>query len=223
MAFPPSNALNYKALQDQVLGRRFPASTQRANVKIALAQAYAELWALEDWTFKVVSDTAFVTTDTGLAGGVPSATPLMPGDFQEIVLLYDDQGSPVEHLTDQDFARMFRPVTTGSGRPEAFAVVNSQIRLGPTPDAAYQFTIDYRRRLAHKDLNGTVAAGYFTVDTDYPLWDDHHLILAQWARQIMLEEFGDWTGQISAPGLQRALASFRADYLADPVGLQWGG
>ncbi|MBA2370737.1 MAG: hypothetical protein H0V71_03720, partial [Chloroflexi bacterium] len=49
---PDANALTYLQLQDAVLGRRFPAASQRANSKRWLATAYQDVWSADDWAFK---------------------------------------------------------------------------------------------------------------------------------------------------------------------------
>lgn len=210
--------LAYSDLTAAIYERRFPSS---APVSQWLAAAYADVWNAAQWNFKRVSRASFYTTADGLVGGTASATPLMPTALSRVTLLLDDQGNEVEQLDEEQFERRFTEQTASTGKPQAFTVVNKQIILWPTPDAAYLFKLSYRRRLATKTAGGTVQAGFFSADTDLPLWDDHHYILVTRSKIIGLRDRSDPTASDLVEEYQRALEAMIEEYVdGNPPGDQ---
>lgn len=210
--------LTYKALQDAVLGRRFPAASQRENAKRWIDTAYADVWnALRGegryWTFELV----FRSTLTVTSG---DSTPAMPADYGDTVNLLDDEGNELARLSPEDFDREFHDLTE-TGTPYAFTVVDRQIHLGPTPDASVSFTHTYRRRLSHKADGSTVTAGPMNSDNDTPLWDDHHSVLIPRATALGLQEINDPTWQPLQEEYERQLSRMKEDYEQVRPRRQW--
>ena len=214
---PDANAINYLALQDAVLGRRFPAASQRPNAKRWLATAYQDVWSAADWTFRRVSRAS-------LAVSAGDTTPAMPPDFGTAIDLYDEFGNKLEYLAQERFERYFADslVQSAQGQPLAFTVVNRQIELSLQPGTA-TFRLSYFRRLSHKESDGTtVTGGFMDEDSDYPLWDDHHSVLVPRATAIGLIEVNDPTWEQAQMEYERQLDRMREDYEQRRPAYQWG-
>jgi hypothetical protein len=201
--------LTYAELKAAVYERRFPTSSP---VDQWLAAAYSSVWAAGDWTFTKVPRATFYTTADGLSTGAVSATPLMPSAFREVTGLYDDQGDELAEYAQRDFERFYTEQTPSTGRPDRFMVVNRQITLYPTPDAKYAYKLSYRRRLATRNAAGTVQAGFFVLDSDIPLWDDHHYLLVLRAKILGLRDRSDPTADDLTDEYMALLEAMRADY-----------
>jgi hypothetical protein len=209
-------SLSYADLKSAIRERRFPTSSP---VEQWLAAAYTDIWTSADWTFRKVSRATFYTTADGLSGGTPSATPLMPSAFSQIIGLYDEQGSKLQQLAEEEFERYFTEATPSTGHPDTFTVINRQVILYPTPAAAYAFKISYKRRLATRTNAGVVQAGFFVADTDIPLWDDHHYLLVLRAKLIGLRDRSDPTASDLEGEFGRLLDAMREEYIDSlPVG-----
>lgn len=211
-------SLTYKALQDAVLGRRFPASTQRENSKRWLDTAYADVWnALRGesryWTFEIV----FRSTLPVTAG---DSTPTLPSDYGDTIALFDESGSELERISPEDFERRFAS-TTANEAPYAYTVVDRVLHLGPTPSGSVNYTHTYRRRLSHKANGVTVTAGFMDSDTDAPLWDDHHSVLIPRAMAVGLLELNDPTWEQMQAEFERQLSRMREDYEQVRPQRQW--
>lgn len=206
-----ANALTYAQLVAAVLQNRFPASLT-GTAQQWLAVAYQEVWDAANWTFKHVSRASFYTSADGTSSGTATETPLMPTAFADATRLLDDLGCPLGRYSQGEFEDAFTS-DTSTGRPWAYAVIDRQVHLGPTPDKAYLFKLSYRRRLAHKDASGNVVAGFLAADTDVPVWDDHHRVLVPRAQMIGLKEKNDPTWPPLDDEWQRGLLGMRRDYL----------
>jgi hypothetical protein len=214
---PAANALTYLQLQDAVLGRRFPAASQRDNAKRWLATAYQDVWSAAEWTFKNVSRATLAMTSG-------DSTPAMPTDFGDALDLYDDSGVPMMRYSQSEFEYRYGDILLNSqtGLPEAFTVVNRQIEIAPLPTTT-TFRLSYTRRLSHKESDGTtVTGGYFDEDSDYPLWDDHHSVLIPRATAIGLQEINDPTWDQAQEEFERQLARMKEDYVTVRPAHQWG-
>lgn len=213
---PDVNALTYLQLQDAVLGRRFPAASQRDNAKRWLSTAYTDVWTAADWTFKRVSRQAFAMTSG-------DSTPVMPDDFGQVLELYDDSGVAMMKLAQDEFEYRYSDILLNfqQGLPEAFTVVNRQIHVAPLPSTT-TFHLSYKRRIAHRESDDSVSAGFMDEDTDYPLWDDHHSILVPRAVAIGLQEINDPTWEASQEEYERQLARMQEDYIVERPTRQWG-
>jgi hypothetical protein len=212
-----ANALTYLNLQDAILGRRFPAASQRANSKRWLATAYQDVWSAADWTFKRVSRATFAVVSG-------NNQPTMPATFGDAIELFDNQGARLLRLSEEDFERAYADsiVTVTTGVPVAYMVVNRQIHLAPIPSVTANFALSYTRRVSCRDTALAVKAGVMSVDTDYPLWDDHHSVLIPRAVAIGLIELNDSTSDAAQAEYERQLARMRDDYEHTLPQTQWG-
>lgn len=214
---PDANALTYVQLQDAVLGRRFPVASNRDNAKRWLATAYADVWSAADWTFKRVSRAPLAMTSA-------DSTPAMPVDFGQVIELYDDSGAPLLHLDQDEFEYAYADVllTSQTGLPEAFMVVDRQIHVAPLPSNT-TFRLSYKRRISHMESDGTtVSGGFMDEDSDYPLWDDYHSILIPRAYAIGLQELNDPTWDAPQEEYERQLSRMERDYVVERPQKQWG-
>ena len=206
---PDANALTYLQLQDAVLGRRFPASTQRTNSKRWLASAYSDVWTAPRADDRMWSFELMFLVDLAITAG--DSTPTMPADYGDTIELRDADGAELKRLDAADFARQFAALTT-SESPWAFTVVGRVVHIGPTPGANATFKHTYRRRLSHRESDyTTVTGGFMDEDSDYPLWDDHQSILIPRATAIGLQELNDPTWEQAQEEYERQLSRMRAD------------
>lgn len=210
--------LNYGQLKTAVAGDRLGAVED--TIPQWIADAYVDIWNGPNWTFKRVSGETWYTTDDGTSTGVASASPKMPVAFASVTTLEDDQGCELVELTQSDFEAKYTADLT-TGRPCHYMVVNRQIRVWPIPDAAYAFFISYNRRLATRDSSENVQEGWFKVDDDLPLWDDHHGILVIRAKIIGLKSVTDPTYGPLQDEYGRLLEAMVDEYVAAlPRGFQ---
>lgn len=213
-------ALTYLSLQDAVLGRRFPAASQRANAKRWLETAYTDVWnALRAngglWTFELVS-----LSDLTVTGGDP--TPTMPADYGDTLDLFDADGCKLERLGREDFEAYAVLPQGVSTTPYVYAVIDRKVHLAPTP-AAMTLKHSYRRRVSHLDSDGTtVAAGFMDEDDDFPLWTDHHGLLIPRAYAIGLQELNDPTWEAPQAEYERQLSRMKDDLEYRRPQRQWG-
>src|SRR5437667_185252 len=98
--------------------------TQRTSVKRWLNDRYAEVWGLEDWTFRKAASTVTVTSGSNVLAA--------PADLGIVLGLFDDQGAKISYVSpDVYFGRHLGPVVTAD--PSVHTIVNRQILLDPTP------------------------------------------------------------------------------------------
>lgn len=210
------SVLTFQALLDEVMGQgqsaRFPQS-RLPSARRWLSTAYTDVWNAADWTFKKVFDVALDTVDDG---NDPNYMPTMPTDFQSVLSLYDDNGDELVEMTRDELQDQYRAdrVAGVTGRPEAFAVSARQIMLAPSPDQSYSFTMDYVRRICHRDSGGLIVVGFFddSATDHYPLWDDHHYLLVPRAQTIGLKTLNDPTWPPLQDEYQGLLGSMLVDY-----------
>lgn len=204
-------ALTYLNIYQAVLGRRFPQSSQLTNSKRWVDTAYQDVWSAADWTFRRVPQSDLV---------VASATPTMPADYADTIDLFDPQGYRLERMSEEDFERDFLPASSINVFPAyAYTVVNRQIYLPATAAGTYKHS--YYRRMAHKDNAGAVIAGPMSLDTDKPLWDDHHSVLIPRAQVIGLIELNDPTWEQLQAEYERQLSRMKRDYEQVRPAKQW--
>lgn len=121
-------SLTFKQLQDAVLADAFDES-KRADAKNWITFRHAWLWDLNEWTFKFGTATVTFTNGSQVLGS-------MPTDFGTAIVLYDSVGNAVTPV--RDFRSFFdnynANLQNGSGSPQAFTVVGSEILVGPAGD-----------------------------------------------------------------------------------------
>lgn len=196
-------SLNRLQLRDAVLGRRFPAASQGSNALRWLETAYQDVWSAAEWTFARVMLEELTVDD---------ATPTMPATFADAIELYSPDGCRLERLSQEEF-ELYAVSPFFTGTPYVYTVVNRQITLAPTPSGSSTFKLSYRRRMSHKESNGTtVTAGFMDEDTDFPLWDDHHGVLIPRASAIGLQEVNDPTWEGQQIEYERQLSRMKDDY-----------
>ena len=88
---------------------------------------------------------AMVATSTGTTTTTGEIT--LPSDLVEIVSLRLDLSPPkvLEYRPSPDF--FARWIGTLTGEPSAFTIVGSTATLGPAPDSAYAYVLDYYQRI----------------------------------------------------------------------------
>lgn len=120
--------MTFKQLQDAVISKSFDES-DRSDVKNWITFRHAWLWDLCEWTFKFATATVAFTSGSQTVGS-------MPTDFRAAIVLYDSQGNPVVPKRDvRTFFDTYNAnLQNGSGPPQAFTVVGSQILVGPAGD-----------------------------------------------------------------------------------------
>lgn len=154
-----------------------------------------------------------------------TAAPTMPSDFGKALWIEDDQGTPLRELDAESFDRTFAgdSINAVTGQPFAFKVVNRQVTLGPIPAATASYRWSYERRVAHFNVSDVATGGTFTVDTDYPLWPDHHMVVV-FAAAAIGHALNSNPAAVTMEGLRDdALLAMRADLEVESApGAVWG-
>jgi hypothetical protein len=204
-----------------VPGARFK-STQSSSYKHWINSRAAELWNMEDWTFRKNKTTMTVT-----AG---QESPTEPADLGVVLGLWNQYGDPVTYRAPGEFftdhqANVYNGST--SSAPDYFTVVNKMIYLDPTPSVtSSSWVIHYDRAYCHVDNGGNYVAGDMTADTDRPaLPDECHYLLVHGATAMGSINMNDFTYQFAEQGWQNGIEAMRRNYLADQRtgAQQWGG
>ena len=202
-----------------VPGARFK-TTQVNSYKAWLNSRAAELWNLEDWTFK--KNKAAMTVTSG------SETSTAPSDLGIVLGIWNQYGDPVRYTPPQDFFpdHQANAYSGTTGDPSTFTVVNKTIYLDPTPSTtSSSWAIYYDRAYCHKDSNGNYVAGDMTSDNDTPaLPPECHYLLIHGATAMGSINMNDFTYQFAEQGWQNGLEVMRRNYLADQRtgSQQWG-
>jgi hypothetical protein len=214
--------LTFLELQQElstVPGARFK-STQASSYKRWLNSRAAELWNLEDWTFRKATTTLSVTTGTDTATA--------PSDLGIVMGIWDNDGDEIQYRQPGEFfadhqANAFSGTT---GSPSYYTVVNKAIYLDPTPGTTSSaWRIYYDRAYCHKNSGGAYVAGDMSADTDTPaLPDECHYLLVHGATAMGSINMNDFTYQFAEQGWQSGIEVMRRNYLVDQRGetQQWG-
>jgi hypothetical protein len=179
---------------------------QREEVKKWLNDRYAEVWGLEDWTFrKAVAPLAVTASDD---------TPVMPTDFGIALQLWNETGAKVPYVDPDTFFLAHLSATASLGNPSRFTVLNRQIYLDPTPGATSTWQVYYEKALTL--LVGDAAVPLLPVE--------HHYMLVHGAEATGQVRVQDFTYQFSEQRWQNQLQAMKRNYLADQRGEtgQWG-
>lgn len=177
--------------------------TQRASAKLWINARYAEVWGLEDWTFRKAF--AAVTATAG------SDTLAMPSDFGIVIGakgLVRDDGDYLIYLTPDAFQEV-HVGTTDTGTPGWYTVVNRQVKVHPTPSAtSAAWQVHHNKRLVE-----------LANDADVPAIpaEHHHMLVhgSEASGQIRMQDF---TYQFSEQIWQNSLDAMRRNYLVDVRG-----
>jgi hypothetical protein len=198
----------FKALQDELVAGPAPRfnETQRAQVKLWLNDRLAELWGLEDWTFRKAATTVTVT------GGSNIVT--APSDLGIVLGLMRDDGTPIQYVTPETYFRAHLG-QQNSTTTDRFTVVNKQILLDPTPGTgSSSWELYYDKAVTPLVADGDIPA----------IPSEHHYILVHGATATGSVMVNDFTYQFAEQRWANELDSMRRNYLADQRGasLQWG-
>lgn len=215
--------MNRLAIRGKVRSSRFDAS-QDSDINDWIDQAYVWVWDQSHWRFRYVPPASFA-----LVAGQQSYNPF-PTFRRNTINVFNTYEEPLVRLGITDFHREYQAahVAAQYGVPEAFAVEDGIIYLGPTPASldAVGGWVEYERRVCHYQSDGvTITAGLMDEDTDLPFWNvDHHSILIPAASVIGLGTENDET----VAGLIRTrdmlLGAMVGELGADPYAtIQYGG
>jgi hypothetical protein len=144
--------MTFKQLQDECIavdGARF-AETMRASVKQWINDRYAEVWGLEDWTFRTGESTVTATANTATATAVPA-------DLGTVRGIWRDDGEPLMYLRAHDFNSVYLGQAQ-YGIPEHYKLVNGTITFGPTPTSTASYDLLYDKKLTALSADGDVPA-----------------------------------------------------------------
>jgi len=196
------SGLTYGDILDAVLDGRFESdSTIRNQAGRLVNKRYAQLVALEDWTFRYTTAAVTVTANS-------RAVTNLPDDLQAVHGLYDDTGIPMNYLAPQAFYDNFQG-DTGTGAASYYTVDNGAVFVGPTPStSASTWLLLYRRK-----------ALPLSSDGDTPIVPlEHRYILVHGGRAdlLLLNQDASWLDEEQA--WQAGVEAMRRDYLSDAVG-----
>lgn len=200
--------MTFRQLQDELVAGPAPRfnETQRAQAKYWINDRYAEIWGLEDWTFRKAATTVTVTSGSNVVTA--------PADLGTVLGLMRDDGSLVKYATPNEYfqAHLGQQSSTTVDR---FTVVNRQILLDPTPGTTSSNWELYYDRVVTP----------MVADTDVPAIPvEHHYILVHGATATGSVMVNDFTYQFAEQRWMNELESMRRGYLVDQRGaaVQWG-
>jgi hypothetical protein len=191
--------MNFKAIQDECIsvdGARF-AETMRPSVQKWINDRYAEVWGLEDWTFRTGEATITATAGSATASGLPS-------DFGVVRGIWRDDGEPLAYLRAQDWNGIYLGAQQ-NGTPEHYKLVNGTLKFGPTPTGTASYTLFYDKKLTVLSADGDVPA----------LPSEYHYMLVHGAIASGSVMVNDFTYQFAEQRWQNAIQGMRAAYLED--------
>lgn len=200
--------MTFKELQDELISvpaARFKEG-QRASVKKWLNLRYAELWGVEDWTFRRAQGTVTVTAGNSTAAA--------PSDFGDVLGFWRDDGEVLRYMFPRDYFDSHLASPSASGSPCRYTLINGAVLLDPTPSANASYTVYYDRKLTP-----------LVNDNDVPLIPvEHHYILVHGATATGSVQMNDFTYQFAEQQWQNQLDAMRRNYLEDAPDepLQWG-
>jgi hypothetical protein len=199
--------MTYAELQAELItvpAARFK-ETQRGSVKRWINDRYAELWGLEDWSFRK----AFATLP--VVGGTNVAT--APTDMAAPLGIWDNFGNRLIYMPTRDYFTIHL-AGTSSGTPGNFTMVNDQILLDPTPSGSASFTIHYDKAVTLLSADGDVPA--------FPA--AYHYLLVHGATATGSVQVNDFTYQFAEQRWTTGIDSMRKDLLAEQSEetQQWG-
>jgi hypothetical protein len=173
--------------------------TQRSSVKRWINDRLAELWGLEDWTFRKGYGNITVTGGSNVAAA--------PTDLGLPIGFWNNFGDRLAYVTPAEyFSRHLGPVVTGT--PSVFTLVNRQILLDPTPGGNATYVMYYDK-----------ACVLLANDGDIPgIPVEHHYMLVHGAEATGQVRMQDFTYQFSEQRWQNQLAAMRRNFLADQRG-----
>lgn len=123
--------MTFVQIQNAVLADAF-AEGKRADVKNWIIARHAWLWDLEEWAFRFTSAPVVFTANSQVVNLGAIA------DFRAVEGLYDAQGNQLRAYKDfRAFLDRYNVnQNLGSGRPEAYTVLGSQLLVGPNGDGS---------------------------------------------------------------------------------------
>lgn len=198
-----------------VPGARFKSS-QSSSYSRWLNSRAAELWGLEDWTFRKAYETFSVVSGDD--------TPTMPTTLGIVLGIWNDLGDQLAYV-DMDVFAPEHYTGAPSGTPEIYTVVNKTVYLHPTPAASATYNCYFDRAHCHKSAGGAFVVGDMSLATDTPaLPDELHYLLIHGATAMGSINMNDFTYQFAEQGWQSGIASMKRNYLSDVRGepAQWG-
>jgi hypothetical protein len=185
-------------LLDEILLDRFETEHRPRAFK-ALNNRYAQLWAVEDWTWKFAQVPATVQAQVQAVSGLPL-------DFGVPIYLWNENWYLLPYLDSGIFQTIYGSINPS--RPEAWTVINQQILLGPVPNSAAIYSTYYRRRLIPLTDEGQTP--------EIP--EEFSLALVHAARAELLAFYNDPTAGEMDQQYQMDLEALRRDYLIDATG-----
>lgn len=103
-------------------------ATRRASAKEWVRYRHTWIWGAANWTFKQATGNITFTANSQVAAA--------PADLHSVFAIYDSGGEPLEGIRDprRFFDSYNTLASTSSGSPEAYAVWNGQVLVGPKGD-----------------------------------------------------------------------------------------
>jgi hypothetical protein len=201
--------MTFLNIQDQLVkvpNARF-SEADRDQAKLWINDRYAELWGLENWTFRDRIAQVTVTAGSQTVSAVPA-------DLGPVLTFQLDTGQPLNFLSPQQFQENYYG-STWTGVPSDYTVVNGAMYVGPTPaTSSTSYQLIYEAKLT-----------LLVNDSDVPaIPAEHHFILVHGALATGCLTRNDFTYQFAEQRWQNELEAMRRSYRAVQRGdySQWG-
>lgn len=194
--------MTFKQLQDEMIdvpAARFK-ETQRASVQKWINYAGAQLWSLDDWTFRQATAAPTVTAGSRTVGSVPS-------DFSASLGFWRADGQPLNYLKPRQFFNRYQGDST-SAQPVDFTIIDGAFTVGPTSSETATYQLLYER--SWTDL---------ADDNDVPaIPEQFHYLLVHGATVIGLVSEQDFTFQFHMGQWQQGIQTMQFEYADDQRG-----
>lgn len=200
--------MDFVSIQNEVMSDRFRGD-QRDRVKLWINSAYADIWTMEEWTFRFAEDQVTVTTSS-------TAVTDLPTDLGAVMGMWNSEGDRISYITPGEWSDLYYGETS-TGKPEFYTINPAgTLVVGPISnetDTGYKIRYEKLR----VDLDGP---------QDVPLLpSSSHFVLVHAACEIGLAMENDYpTADIQRGMKEDKLAGMRSQYLEVQRGEfeQWG-
>lgn len=174
--------------------------TQRASVMKWINYAYAKLWTLDDWTFRLTQAAPTVTAGSTVVSSVPA-------DFGASMGFWRVDGQEINYLKPRQFNNRWQG-DTSQGLPEDFTVINGALTVRPISSETAAYALLYERTVTP-----------MVNDNDVPLIPaPYHYLLVHGATITGLVEEQDFTYQFHAGEWSSGIQAMQLEYLDDQRG-----
>lgn len=202
--------MTFADLYNEVINLRFSGadSTRTTQTQRWVNHALARIWNADEWIFKYGTASVAVTSGSSTVSSIPA-------DFGMAIGLWRADGYPVLYRPIRDFEDLYLSLTSDTGAPQHFMVVDQAITVGPiSNETSSTYTLAYEKRLTN-----------LSADSDTPaLPAQHHYLIVTGALSEGLRLMNDFTWEFQEQAFLQGIQDMRKEWLVDQRGevTNWG-